>query len=103
MSSEEKTTVVLQRNAQPFRLQLSRGQKGGYGWKIDVQAETRDELLHQVDMIDTYLRGKYLSEFSRTGTVQKPEASSPQDPFNRMERAIEGVKRASEKGPFRGG
>lgn len=101
MSSEEKTTVVLQRNAQPFRLQLNRGQKGGYGWKIDVTAETRDELLYEADMIDTYLRGKYLGEGSRTALAQKPQAISPEDPHDRMEKAIARAKEAGEKSPFR--
>jgi len=86
----EKTTNVVQRVQQPFRLQLIRGQKGMYGWKIDVQAETRDELLYHVDMIDTYLRGKYLSEYSRVGTVQKPE-----DPHTRIEKAAARVKEAT--------
>jgi hypothetical protein len=81
MSESEKTTNVIQRVIQPFRLQLVRGQKGGYGWKIDVQAESRDALLYEVDMIDTYLRGKYLNEFSRTGTVQKPQGPALEDPF----------------------
>lgn len=71
MSSEqqEKTTNIVQRVAQPFRLQLTRDQ-GTYGWKIDVAASSRDELLYEVDMIDTYLRGKYLEGQARAGNLQ---------------------------------
>jgi len=76
---EQRTTTVVQRVQQPFKLQLIRGQKGGYGWKIDVQAETRDELLYETGMIDTYLRGKYLGEASRVGI--------PEEPYRRMEKA----------------
>jgi len=36
MEPEQRTTAVVQRVQQPFKLQLIRGQKGGYGWKIDV-------------------------------------------------------------------
>jgi hypothetical protein len=96
MSGEEKTTNVVQRYAQPYRLQLIRGQKGGYGWKIDVQAESRDELLYEADMIDTYLRGKYLSEGSRTGLAQKPQGTSLNDPHARMDEALRNIKKAGE-------
>ncbi|MEM1589559.1 MAG: hypothetical protein QXZ68_06595 [Candidatus Bathyarchaeia archaeon] len=68
----ERITNIVQRVAQPFRLQLIRGQKGGYGWKIDVSAGTRDELLYEVDLIDTYLRGRYLEAQTRTGSLQPP-------------------------------
>ncbi|MBX5321367.1 MAG: hypothetical protein QHH12_04920 [Candidatus Bathyarchaeota archaeon] len=100
MSSEEKTTNVVQRNAQPFRLQLIRGQRGSYGWRIDVQAETRDELLYEVDMIDAYLRGKYLNESSRMETLQKPQTPSPNDPHSRMEKIIEAAEKAGGKDAF---
>lgn len=103
MSELEKTTNVVQRVAQPYRLQLVRGQKGGYGWKIDVQAETRDELLYQVDLIDAHLRGKYMSEHIRTGTLQKPQTLDPDDPYSRMEKAVARAKEASGKSPFGSG
>ncbi|MEM3618508.1 MAG: hypothetical protein QXK47_05495 [Candidatus Bathyarchaeia archaeon] len=96
-SSDEKVTVVLQKNAQPFRLTLIRGQKGGYGWRVDVSAESRDELLYNVDMIDTYLRGRYLSYHSEVGTLKTPNDSSSTEPFRRMEQALENIKKVGEK------
>jgi hypothetical protein len=92
MSETEKITNVIQRVAQPFRLQLVRGQKGGYGWKIDVQAESRDELLYEVDLIDTYLRGKYLEGNTRMGI---PPVKAVEDLHAKIERNIENVKKAS--------
>jgi|YelNatPaOPRAMG01_1025707.scaffolds.fasta_scaffold01469_14 hypothetical protein len=74
MCEQEKTTNIVQRVAQPFRLTLTRGQRGAYGWRIEVQAEDRDALLYHVDMIDEYLRGKYINGQSRTGSLQKREA-----------------------------
>jgi hypothetical protein len=70
---QEKTTVVLQKAAQPFHVQLVRGQRGGYGWKIDVQAESREDVLRLVDSIDSYLRNKFLGDSPvKSGSVYKP-------------------------------
>jgi len=87
--SEDKTTHVIQRVAQPYRLQLIRGQKGGYGWKIDVQAESRDELLHEVALIDSYLRSRYLEGQTRAGIP-----SGVEDPHAKIGN-IENVKKAA--------
>ncbi|MDI6813843.1 MAG: hypothetical protein QMD10_09930 [Desulfitobacteriaceae bacterium] len=102
MSIEEKTTVVLQRHAQPFRVQLTRGQRGAYGWKIDVQGEDRAAVIYEIDLIDEYLRGRYLNEQSRLGTLQKPCSEPADDPHQRIEQSIQNVKKAGEKGVFGG-
>jgi len=102
MSSEEKTTVVLQRHTQPFKVQLTRGQRGTYGWKIDVQAEDRTAVLYEIDQIDEYLRGRYLNEQSRLGTLQKPCSEPADDPHSRMEARLASAKKAGEKGVFGG-
>jgi len=94
---EEKTTIVLQRTAQPFRLQLVRGQRGSYGWKIEVQAETKDELLYNIDVIDSYLRGKYLTDYPKIQPIQKPNNAGFEDSFRRMEQALENIKKVGEK------
>jgi hypothetical protein len=117
MSEPEKTTIVVQRNSQPFRITLTRGQRGYYGWTIEVHAEDRYTALYEIDQINDYLQGRYVNgqtrsgipqnktearEDSKTGTVQKPQGPASEDPYQRMQRAIENVKRAAENSPFRG-
>jgi hypothetical protein len=45
--------------AQPVSIELSRGQKGSYGWTIKVHAATTEETIQQVNTIDTNLRKVY--------------------------------------------
>jgi hypothetical protein len=62
--------------------------------KADLIIDAVREKLEKMGLLQT--------EASRTGTVQKPQAPSLQDPHQRMQRAIENVKRAAENSPFRG-
>jgi hypothetical protein len=46
----------------PVKIELTRGQRGGYGWVISVQARSREEALDQVRKADATLRRQYLRE-----------------------------------------
>lgn len=100
MTSEqqERTTNIVQKIAQPFRITLTRGQRGNYGWTIEVHAKDRLTALYELDQINDYLYGRYVQSQQRTGTLQP---SSSEDLHNRIEQRIENVRRAAEKGPFR--
>jgi len=103
MTEQEKTTKVVQSYDQPIQIDLSRGAKGQYYWKISVKAESPLSALHMVQDIDQELRHRYaLAPDFKPGTP-KLQAPSPEDPHTRMEKAIAGAKEAGEKGPFRSG
>ena len=57
--STEKTVVV---NSQPYRLTLTRGQRGGYGWEISVQGETGESVLEEVRRLDQELAKQYAQQ-----------------------------------------
>jgi hypothetical protein len=54
-----------------------------------------------VQDIDAELRHRFVEAPGLEPGNPKPQASKAEDAYARMERAIEGVKRAAEKGPFR--
>ena len=60
MSGQETATTRYE-FAQPIKVTLTRGQRGGYGWEIAVQAKDEQEALRIVDEIDLVLRMKYVS------------------------------------------
>lgn len=59
MSGEERTTNVVQRNAQPIRIKLIRGAKGAYKWEIEDADDDADSLLRTLNYIDAKLRARY--------------------------------------------
>jgi hypothetical protein len=61
MSSEEseRTTRVIQEFKQPITVELTRGQRGAYGWSIKVNAEDMERALYLIDTIDAELRARY--------------------------------------------
>ena len=46
-------------HAQPVSIELSRGQKGSYGWTIKVHMKDAEEALAQIRLIDANLKSVY--------------------------------------------
>ena len=57
--SEQK---IIYTSELPVKIELTRGQRGGYGWVISVQARTREDALDQVKKADATLRKQYLAK-----------------------------------------
>ncbi len=57
--SETKTTNVVSRYAQPYRVKLSRDGKGVYRWEIEVNEANPDAVLYALDYLDGELRTRY--------------------------------------------
>ena len=62
----ERVTRVIQTAQFPVRIKLSRGQRGSYGWEIDVQTEDRHTALFLVETIDAELRARFASQGGET-------------------------------------
>ena len=58
----ERVTKVIQTSQFPVRIKLSRGQRGSYGWEIDIQTEDHHSALFLVETIDAELRAKFASQ-----------------------------------------
>lgn len=68
MSSEERTTNVIQKHAQPISVTLTKGAKGTYRWEISVKAETTEKALRLIAYTDLELRKAY----GGSGSALKP-------------------------------
>jgi len=79
VSEQEKITNVIQRVAQPFRITLTRGQRGYYGWTIEVHAEDRDTALYEIDQINDYLQGRYVNGQTRLGIPQNKTLAAQEE------------------------
>jgi len=55
------TTIfeVLHRKAEPYKVMLTRGQKGTYGWEITVSASAADAAVEMLRFVDMKLRQEY--------------------------------------------
>ena len=40
----------------PISIEVTRGQKGNYGWTIKVAGTDRIDILHQIELVDDQLR-----------------------------------------------
>jgi hypothetical protein len=47
---------------QPLSVEVSRGQRGGYGWTIKIHGDDDDYIVNKVAEIDQRLRGYFLME-----------------------------------------
>lgn len=47
---------VLHRKAEPYKVTLIKGQKGGYGWEITCVAEHETTVLNMIEHTDMELR-----------------------------------------------
>lgn len=53
---------IVTENAAPVSIEITRGQRGGYGWSIKVYGADVDEILARIIEIDLRLRDTYASE-----------------------------------------
>ena len=53
---------------QPYKVELTRGQKGVYGWTITVHEGTPTRALNDLSFIDESLRTRYLEPTPETPT-----------------------------------
>lgn len=97
MSSEERTTNVVQRYAQPVQLKLTKGAKGTYRWEIQVHAESPLQALRQIDEINRELRYRYSQPQPDPSKPAADKPSSPTDPHQRMSRAQKSAVEAGKK------
>ncbi len=51
---------IIYGTTQPYKVELTRGQKGIYAWTITYHGELRDEVLNNLSYIDLALRRDYL-------------------------------------------
>ena len=56
MDAETKTVISRE---QPFKIELTRGQRGGYGWTVTVYASDEVDVLTQVERLDRKLQAAY--------------------------------------------
>jgi len=54
-----KATVDYE-TAQPYKIELTRGQKGTYAWTITVHSPYAEQLINELDYLDRELKAKYL-------------------------------------------
>ena len=53
---------LVNENAAPVSIELTRGQRGGYGWSIKVHEPEGDLAMAKIEAIDLMLREKYLTQ-----------------------------------------
>ena len=97
MSSEEKTTNVVQRYAQPIRVKVIRGARGQYRWEIEDAGDDASTVLYTINYVDDRLRGRYLPAQPNPTMPTAKGPSSEEDAHSRMESNLASVKRAGEK------
>ena len=44
---------------EPFKVELTRGQKGSYGWTITVHTVTGEQAVSWLETLDSQLQGKF--------------------------------------------
>ena len=54
-----KATIDYE-TAQPYKIELTRGQKGTYGWTITVHASSPQAVFAELNSINNHLCGEYL-------------------------------------------
>ena len=64
--AETKTTNVVSRYAQPYRVKLSKDGKGVYRWEIEVNEVNPDGLLYALDYLDSELRKRFQTKQEET-------------------------------------
>ena len=61
MEKLEVSGKILHENAAPYTIEITRGQKGSYGWSIKVAGAQPWKVIDEIDLIDQGLRKKYLT------------------------------------------
>jgi len=55
----EVAGTIMFDSADPVTVELTRGQRGAYGWTIKVKGATNAGVLEQIEFIDQRLRNRY--------------------------------------------
>ena len=59
MDSESRTVISREER---YKIELTKGQRGGYGWTITVYAVSKEEALYEVSNLNQQLEREYGSE-----------------------------------------
>jgi len=55
----EVAGTIMFDSADPVTVEVTRGQRGAYGWTIKVKGSTKGDVLESIESIDQQLRNKY--------------------------------------------
>jgi hypothetical protein len=55
----EVAGTVMFDSADPVTVELTRGQRGAYGWTIKVKGSDKSDVMEQIRAIDAQLRNNY--------------------------------------------
>jgi len=55
----EVAGTIMFDSADPVTVEVTRGQRGAYGWTIKVKGSTKGGVLEQIEDIDQQLRNKF--------------------------------------------
>jgi len=55
----------IHENVAPISIELTRGQRGAYGWSIKVYGEKMDDIIAEIEKADNKLREEYLEGGAR--------------------------------------
>ena len=55
----EVAGTIMFDSADPVTVEVTRGQRGAYGWTIKVKGSDKSDVLEQIESIDQQLRNKY--------------------------------------------
>lgn len=56
MDVEMKSVITREER---FKVEVTRGQRGGYGWVVTVYASSVDQVLEEVERVEQELRKKF--------------------------------------------
>jgi hypothetical protein len=97
LSSEERITRVINEYKQPIEVELTKGARGIYRWRIGIKGETSLQILREIDEIDRYLSSKYGGPPPNPTKPAADKPSSPADPHARMDERLKSIREAGEK------
>lgn len=86
----------------PFCVQLTRGQRGNYGWVIHIEGKDAKTVLTQIDQADSRMRERYLGQkpapaLVTESTSPSPAAAAPQNLSNIFPRDLADLLTFEEK------
>jgi len=85
MSESERSAYAARVFMPPIRLKLTRLSRGTYRWEIEVNGDTAQQVLDSITKLDNELRRRY---------APGAQPVQSEGPYERMERAVEGVRAA---------
>ena len=84
MTKEIEATSVVE--LAPYTVELTRGQRGGFGWTIKVRGKYMKKVLNDLDFLDVSLKAKY------------PNTTAKEEPAPFQEEAIKHSGKHRQKG-----